>query len=373
MKILIVGLSETVGGIETLFYGLFSKKRKDFDVSFLCFGKKCAFEDRFLKNNYKIYYLPSRKSSLFKFNGIVKRFFKQNNDFDFIWFNTSSTSMYQIQYFGKKYTRAKIITHSHGTTFEKQTKSPRHFMNLILQKVNYPKVVKNTDYFFCCSLKAGIALFGKKYEKQLVLIKNGIDTNRFKFDLGKRTEIRKDFSIPDETFVVGFVARLSNQKNPLKAISVFESIVRAKPNSLLMVVGEGPLLHDMMKQIEKLSISTKVLFCGFRNDVDSFYSAIDVLLMPSLFEGLPLGGIEAQTAGVPCLLSDQITDEVKQLETTLFLSLGESDEKWASAAISLEKHSRDFNTRAKAYSIIEKSGYTYSKTLETIERTLKNG
>ncbi len=366
-RLLIVGVSEKIGGIETLFKGLFETKSNVFDVSFLCFGEKCAFEDLYISNGYKVFHLPTRRKSLFSFNSIIKDFFIKHNQFDYIWVNTSSTSMYQIQYYGKRYTNAKIITHSHGTTFEASSGKAIHHLNKILGKINYKKVVNNTDLFFCCSLAAGEALFGSYYKDRLILIKNGIDVEKFSFSIYNRELVRKDLSIDHDTIVVGLFGRLSIQKNPIRALCIYNKYFKTNPNSLLMCVGDGELKKEMKKKAKELGVSRNILFLGFRTDVDVLLSAVDVMLMPSLFEGLPLGGIEAQTNGLPVLFSNTITPEVLITDASRMISLQDSDEIWAdylkkSVSIDIDRE------RCKEYAV--KNGYDRESTIAYIESLL---
>ena len=102
VKVLIVGLSEEIGGIENLFYNLFKEGAPNCIVDFLAFGENCAYESEFLAMGYNVFHIPTRKHAFLKFNSIVKDFLEKHNDYDFIWFNTASTIMYQFQYFLKK-------------------------------------------------------------------------------------------------------------------------------------------------------------------------------------------------------------------------------------------------------------------------------
>ena len=329
VKILIVGVSNRVGGIETFFHGLFKEKSNLYNISFLTFSEKCAFEDEYLRNGYNVYHLPTRRSHPLKFSGSIKNFYKDHNDFDYIWVNTASMSMYELQYYGKKKTRAKIITHSHGIAIEKTSGALLYVLNNLLSKFNYRKVIKNTDLFFCCSQMAGLALFGKKYEKNLIVINNGIDTEKFRFNLAFRSEIRESLGINTESLVFAIVGRLSEVKNPFKAISVFEKLHKIHENSMLLIVGDGELMVDIKERIGSSGLEKNVKVLGLRQDVYKIMSAVDILLMPSMFEGFPLSAVEAQASGVMCMLSDTITKEVAVTDLVNFLSIKEDDEIWA--------------------------------------------
>lgn len=366
-KLLIVGISDIVGGIENLFYNLFSEKSKCFDISFLCFGKRCAYEDIFLSNGYKIYYAKSRRENPFNYKRQIKDFFIEHNSFDYIWVNTTSTSMYEIQYFGKRITNAKIITHSHSTQFE-SSRNIFYILNRLLGLINYKKVVNNTDLFFCCSYAAGISLFGQQYKDKLVLIKNGINVERFKFNQEIRDKYRNKFNFSDSDLVIGFIGRIYSPKNPLRVVKILKKVSEMYSAAKLVVVGDGPLKQSLYDSIEKEGLLRSVRFVGFCKNVNEILNCVDVLLMPSLFEGLPLVGIEAQANGVPCLFSDEITSEVQVTNKCLFLKLSDNDQIWADGIIQLSQlHLINRNT---SYIDVKNAGYDINTTKSFIEKSL---
>ena len=365
-KILVVGVSSIVGGIETFFHEVFKEKSKVFDITFLCFDKPCAFADVYVSAGYKVDVMPSRRSNPAFFSRNVKKYLKSHNDFDYVWINTSSTSIYQFQLYSKKYTKAKVITHSHGTKFEKSGNWLIHVANMILDTVNYKKVVSNTDLFFCCSRAAGIALFGYKKASELCVIHNGIDCNKFAYNQDFRNDIRKEFSIDDGALLVGVVGRLSLQKNPMKAIGIFKSVIEKRSDAKLLVVGAGDMLSKMQEEITALGLDGNVIIAGLRHDVNKIYSALDVLIMPSLFEGLPLTAVEAQCSGVHCVLSDTITKEVAITDLTSFLALDKADEKWAEIVLATTKKSE----RSQYSSLVKAKGYDSIGVKQTIESIL---
>ncbi|OUQ80749.1 hypothetical protein B5E48_05040 [Massilimicrobiota sp. An105] len=365
-KLLIVGVSSIVGGIETLFHKLFEDGSEVFDITFLCMGEKCAYADEYIAKGYHIDVIPSRKQNPLRFSSNVKTYFKEHPCFDYVWINTSSTSMYQFQLYGKKYTSAKIITHSHGTKFERTGKWIFHCANHVLDILNYRKVIDNTDLFFCCSKAAGIALFGKKKEKDLIIINNGISCDRFAFQKSYADNIRREFEIDDTTLLIGVVGRLSTQKNPLRVVEIFNTVLLKEPNAKLLFVGTGDLTSRVKESVAQKGIEEHVIFAGLRSDVNQIYSALDVLLMPSLFEGLPLTAIEAQCAGVPCVLSSEITDEVAVTDIVQFVDLKSNDDLWAEFVV----NSKNEFARDNYCNILKVAGYDYSNTKNMIERLL---
>ena len=336
-RILIVGISDIVGGIETLFNELFGKKIFCFDVTFLCFDKPCAFAENYISQGYKIDIIPSRKSNPFKFSHRVKEYLQTHAYFDYVWINVSSASIWQFQVYTKKYTKAKVITHSHGTKFEKTGSILLHIGNLILHHLNLRRVLSNTDLFFCCSKAAGIALYGKEKMGELTVVNNGINCDKYGYRDKFRNEIRKEFLVKEEEVLIGLVGRLSPQKNPVKAVEIFNAVYEKNPQAKLLIVGTGDLLVEVQQKIADLNISKQVIIAGMRSDVYKIYSALDVLIMPSLFEGLPLTAIEAQCSGLNCLFSDKITQEVAISDLANFIALNSDNAVWADAIIDIKQ------------------------------------
>lgn len=367
MNVLIVGLSGQIGGIETLFHSIIGKKLDSIHFSIICFEEKCAYEDEYEQLGYIVYHLPSRKDALLKFDAIVVDFFKKHREYDYIWINTSSNSMYQFQVYGKKYTNAKIITHSHGTAAYKGRPTIKSVINGGLSIVNRNVVLKNTDYFFACSKAAGYALFGEKYKDSIIVINNGIDTEKFRFNFDNRKIIRKQLNIKDDTTVIGMIGRLSPQKNPVRGIELFSSYHRINPNSVMLVCGCGELEQAVRKKVDDCSLKERVFILGVRNDIPQILSAMDVLLMPSLFEGLPVVGVEAQCNGILCYFSSDITEEVGITDLAHFVALQKSDSEWADT---IYRNSERHIERERYAGEMKKSGYDIDSTRELVKKVL---
>lgn len=365
-KLLIVGVSDVVGGIETLFHGLFGEKSEIFEITFLSFDKPCAFAEEYSALGYQVHVVPSRRANPLTFSANIKKYFQQHRDYDYVWVNTASTSMYQIQLYAKKYTGAQVITHSHGTKFENTGSLLFYIGNIVLDQLNYHKVITNTDLFFGCSKAAGVALFGKKKENDLITVNNGIHCDRFAYNENFRHEIREEFGIQEHTILVGMVGRLSSQKNPVRAIEIFESVHRKNADAKLLVVGTGELLSKMQEKIAERNLDDAVIFTGLRKDVHKIYSALDVLIMPSLFEGLPLTAVEAQCSGLRSVLSGAITREVGISDLVSFVELSDENAVWADAILSAQ-HTVCRNGYCN---LVKKSGYDYSEVKKMIESLL---
>lgn len=163
-----------------------------------------------------------------------------------------------------------------------------------------------------CGKKAGEFIYGEtgtKMRKHTIL-PNAIDTERFSFNPDKRRQMRRCLNL-DNSFIVGMIGRLAPPKNTIYAISIFKAIKDKIPNAKLLMAGSGPDEEATKADACRLGLEQDVLFLGQRSDVYYLYQALDLYILPSLYEGFPVAAVEAMSTGLPCLLSDTITDELK--------------------------------------------------------------
>lgn len=232
------------------------------------------------------------------------------------------------------------IAHSHSTTNKKEKNK-----NLMKQLLRPFSKVFATDYM-CCSELAGRWLFGdKEYDKgNVYLLNNAIDLDKFKYDEVVRREKRKELNIDDDTLVIGHVGRFVEQKNHRFLIDIFNEVHKQNEKSILLLVGQGPLQEEIKEKVKSLGIDDCVKFLGQRNDISELYQVFDVFCLPSLYEGLPVVGVEAQATGLLCLFSDDMTKETKVLESAKFLSLEQSAKEWAEKIVENIRGYKRYNT-----------------------------
>jgi glycosyltransferase EpsF len=166
--------------------------------------------------------------------------------------------------------------------------------------------------WLACGEAAAINGWGRRaFEKgKVIILPNAIDPDRFKFSEKSRREIRTRYGIKDDDFVVGHVGRFYPQKNHEFLIDVFSEVRQQKVNAKLLLLGDGPRQEIIRHKVESLGLTESVIFAGLQNDTAPFYSAMDIFAFPSLWEGLPLTLVEAQYAGLPCVVSENVTKEV---------------------------------------------------------------
>lgn len=259
---------------------------------------------------------------IFKYQKELKKVLKENK-YKIVHSHINTLSIFPLM----AAKRAKIpvrIAHSHSTTNKKEWKK-----NLLKQLLKPFSKVYATHYM-CCSELAGRWLFGDKVydEGKVYLLNNAIDLEKFTYNEEIRKNKRKELGIKNNQLVIGHIGRFVAQKNHTFLIDVFNEIHKKEKNAILLLAGQGPLMESIKEKVNDLGLSDSVKFLGQRNDANELYQAFDIFLLPSLYEGLPVVGVEAQASGLLCVLSDDMTKETKILNTTIFKSLSDNEKIW---------------------------------------------
>ena len=324
------------GGVESVvmnYYRNIDRNKVQFD--FLCSESSTDIPyEEIEKLGGRVFIVPNY-TKVVKYQKELKKIFKENN-YKIVHSHISTMSVFPLRA-AKKAGVPIRIAHSHSTTNKKEKKK-----NLLKQVLRPFSKLFATDYM-CCSELAGRWLFGdKEYDKgNVYLLNNAIDLEKFKYNNDIRKKMRKSLNISDDTLVIGHVGRFVEQKNHRFLIDIFNEVYKQNNNSLLLLAGQGPLIDEIKNKVKSLKLEKKVKFLGQRNDIDKLYQAFDVFLLPSLYEGLPVVGVEAQATGLLCELSNDMTKETKVLDTTRFISLDDTAEEWANKILDdVNKHKR---------------------------------
>lgn len=304
------------------------KQESDIVIDILIFDDKHHYEleDTFNQMGITIYKVSwPTISGLFKCCSDLNKFFRMHHDYNIIHAHTSSKAVLPL-YYAKKYGINIRISHSHNTDF--QTK------NLILKTIGIILKIplkRLSTHYFACSTEAAIWLFGKHLVEQgkVSILKNGIFVNNYSYNIQQRQEIRQQLNFAENDVIIGNVGRFTHQKNHDFLIDIFNSYHSINKNSKLLLIGAGELVDMIKEKVSNLGLSDSVIFFGFCSNAQKFYQAFDIFLMPSLYEGLPFVGIEAQAAGLPCFFSDTITKELKITQSVYFISLNKTPDFWA--------------------------------------------
>ena len=188
------------------------------------------------------------------------------------------------------------------------------------------------DSFFACSEDAAISRYGKRIglnPGRRKVVHNAVDVKRFVYDEDSRQRLRQEWGIPEDAFVAGHVGRFRIEKNHLFLLDVFARIYRHNPDAKLLLVGDGEERDSIESKIAAEGLQDAVILAGAQKNTWDFYNAMDVFVMPSVYEGVPVVSVEAQAAGLPCCFSTGVSSEAAITDLAQFRSLEESPEQWA--------------------------------------------
>lgn len=342
MKILEVGMSSHIGGVETYFHNYYYKFSPEFHFDFIALNGEMCFSDEYQKNGSKVFSVPNFKRNPISYYFKLKKILKDGN-FDAIHVNMLSLANV-LPVIAGHFSKTKVIVHSHNSG------TPAGLARKILHKVNKPFLFL-ADERFACSELAGKWMFGSKSFK---IIPNAMAVSEFAFNEAVRNDVRREYGIED-SFVVGHVGRYQEQKNHRYIVKIFNEYHKLSPDSKLMLVGGGELFDGIHRELKSLGLLDDVIFIEKSSEVEKLYQAMDVFILPSLFEGLSLVAVEAQLAGLPCVFSDTLTRETKMSDNVSFVSIEDNDvDKWCTEIDKYSKASivRTENIKAEKYDIV---------------------
>ena len=358
-----------IGGIQTFILNNIEhidKTKVQIDFLILDDGNVYETETNLKLQGYNVYKLEGvwlrKPTDYFNYFKKIDEFFLNHHDYKVVHLHSSSKNFYVLKS-AKKYGIPVRIAHSHNIGFQSKNK-----MQIMIGNLCKPLLKKYATDYFACAYLAGEWLFGKKAVKdgKVKVIHNAVEYEKFKFNEEKRIEIRNRLNI-NEKLVIGNVGRFSEQKNHEFLIDIFNEIHKKNKMSTLMLIGKGEKEELIRKKVKELGLENDVIFMGFCDNVNELMWAMDIFLMPSLHEGLPVVGIEAQAAGLPCFMSKYvITDEVKITELVKFIELKQSPREWAEEILNSDLNRKD--TKAE----IEQAGYLIMDTAKELENFYRN-
>lgn len=286
-------------------------------------------EKRFQEQGSQLYLLPwDQKHGLLvrelKVSWAYYRFFRKHK-YDIVYADTENP-MRAIHLLMARFAGVKVrVIHSHNTGM--QTTSRLSYKIAKVVKKLFP--LSATHYFACSDLAAEWLFTRDIFEnKRYKVLKNGVDLNRFSFNPEARETIRKKLDIPEDVLLLGHVGRFMPQKNHSFLLDIFAGVAKRRADARLMLIGDGTLREEAEKKARDLGISDRVLFIGNVQNVNDYLHAMDMFIMPSLFEGLPVTGIEAQAAGLNCIFSENITRELGITDLARYLPIDQGPDAW---------------------------------------------
>lgn len=318
------------GGAETMVMNLYRQMdREQIQFDFMLHTTdECSYSEEVRALGGRIYAVPAyTPSAAGQYRSAWKEFFREHPAYQILHSHIRSTASLYLP-IAKKYGLTTIV-HSHNTSSGKGIKA---IVKSILQ---YPLRFQ-ADYLFACSRAAGEWLFGKRAceSERFVLLPNAIDISRFVFQEKTRKKAREGMGVPEECLVIGHVGRMEEQKNHAFLLKVFREIHKRVPDSILLLIGEGSLKGAIEKQVMAEELQDAVRLFEKREDVNELLQGMDILVFPSLYEGLPVTLVEAQAAGLPVVMSDTITSEIVLTDLIQQCSLQETAQLWAEKTLS---------------------------------------
>lgn len=349
----IVG-SMNAGGAETFLMKIYRALDKTKYQMDFCVAKKEKgfYDDEIKKMGGKIYKITPKTKGAWKNFNDIKRIVKDNKYENVL--RTSQNSLSALELLAARMGGAKniIFRSSNSSVYGGRKEKIVHYLfrpfaNMISNKKIAP------------SKEAGDFMFGRaKY----IIVNNGLNVKDYVFSESARKKYRKEFGAKDNTMVIGHVGRFNKQKNHKFLIDVFEEYHKKNNDSALWLLGEGDLRNEIEKYVDSKGLRDCVKFLGVRKDVNRIYSAMDYFVFPSLFEGMPNTVIEAQVAGLPCVVADTVTRDCNINNGIIFLSLEFGAKYWAD-----EIRKSNYETRKTTHISFS---YDVSKVLDEITEVI---
>lgn len=311
------------------------------------------YDDEIEEMGGHIYKFSVREDyNIFKYIKELRVFFEEHTEYQIIHAHMDTLGAFYL----KSAKRANIkvrIAHAHSASVQNGIKkAPRLFM--------ISRYKKYANQLFACSEKAGEFMFPNE---QYHIINNAIDTKKFKYNQDIREKKREELCV-NEKFVIGHVGRFCVEKNQIFLLQIMKEIIKIREDAILLLIGSGEDEKKINEFIDNNEMREYVKMLGNRGDINELCQAMDIFTLPSIYEGLPLAGIEAQASGLPCIFSDTITPKADVTGNVEFLSLEESTYNWAKCIINkFENHNRE-----NVEELIQKAGYSAQVEAEKLQK-----
>lgn len=283
----------------------------------------------------------------------VKEILEKGN-YDMTYFNISTAIECIAAYTAMKMNIPSRVIHSHSSGVDNENEVVR-VLYTGLHYICRTFLYRFATSFLACSKKAGHFMYPKKIVKsdKFRVIYNAVDRDKFQYDEELRNKMRKKYGVEDK-FVIGHIGNFLYAKNYPFLIDIFDEVNDNEPDSALFLIGEGAEEEDIMEIVDNKELNDDVHFMGYQEDTNAFYQMFDLFLLPSRFEGLPVSGVEAQSAKLACMFSGSITKEAAINDHCYFCSLDKTDLEWSKKILALKGYDRanvKFLKEAKNYDL----------------------
>ncbi len=351
---------EPAGGAEAMAFGFQKGFTNEIQVEYLVFCQKkdTVFNENVRRAGALLHSFPDLTLSNYcRIRKRLKKLFR-NKKYDIVHLHSPVLGFLCLRIAKQSHVPVRII-HYHSS--EKAEQTSKVLRNVILYRLG---ALYATHFIACSRLAARSA----PRNVRVKVIYNGIDCEKFQFHCETRKLLRKRLGYEDK-IVIGHVGRLCFQKNQFFLLDVFEEMCRIHDNCMLLLIGDGPLKDELVKYCRGKAYEKKVVFWGSSNHVSELMSAMDVFILPSIYEGMPLSALEAQASGLPCILSSRITKEVSVLESNRFIGLKKEKPVWAKAVLRMAK--ADQENRSDACQQMREKGFDILSASSALERYYK--
>ena len=345
IRVLVLDTVMDRGGAETMIMNYF----KNIDRSKIVFDflvnrqYKAAYEDDIKALGGRIYRMcPMYPRYFRRYKREIRNFLINHPEYKIIHSNLEERSYFPLKE-AKKLGIPVRISHAHNV--------PKGFdIKTIVRYYFRARLKPYVTHMFACGREAGDFLYGKKSRDKVILQNNAIDAKEYEYNAELERSCKKEFNLEGK-FVIGHVGRFFKQKNHDFLIEVFNEICKIDKSAVLVLVGDGELKSHIEEKVKRLKLTERVKFLGVRNDVNYIMEGFDVFVLPSLFEGLPVTMIEAQSESLKCIISDKVPKECIITDNVEGISLNEGAKIWAGKIL---KYKNSYKKKSMYEEIVKK-------------------
>lgn len=318
---------------------------------------KAAYEDEIARLGGKVYRMcPMYPQDFAKYKRQFRGFLIAHPEYRIIHSNLEERSYFALR-IAKEMGVPVRIAHAHNRPVGFDLKS-------IVREYFRFRLPPYATHYFACGQEAGDWLFGRKNRGRVIQERNAADTAQYRYSAVTAKEVRDEFHVPDGCFVLGHVGRFFPQKNHMQLVDIFAAVHKARPNSRLWLVGGGELDDALKNQVKAkvhgLGLDDAVTFAGVRTDVNRLMQGMDAFVLPSLFEGFPMTMIEAQSAGLPCTISDRVPPQCDVTGRVQTVPLDAAPQEWAKRILDQYDADQGFD-RTRGAQLVTDAGYDIVK------------
>ena len=316
--------------------------------------EKQAYYQEIIDMGGRVYHFPAfNGKNIFLLKKKWAQFFTEHMEYKILHSHVRSYASLYIP-IAKKY-GLKTIIHSHSTSNGKGASA-------IIKKILQFPLRYQADYLMACSNEAGQWLYGKRAckSKNYIFLSNAIDIKKYRFSNKISIEYRKKMNLENK-FVIGHVGRFHEAKNHGFLLDIFALVCKKRSDAILLLIGDGDLRESIKDKVHSLKLDNNVILAGSRDEVPQLLQAMDIFVFPSLWEGLPVTVVEAQAAGLPCLISDNITTDVDLSKLVMRLPINDPC-VWAEAVLNTNTKRLDVTSE------IRRAGFDVKNSVENLTK-----